>query len=143
MKSVSTHLLVYIDSILSPSSTEWSDKEHGLWNQMVWMQIHMTLITTYESLSKFLPVFLAESADDNNAFIIIWNKHNNTCKSIIEKVIEEYLAYHKYSINVSLLFLQINYPHFNSPLGWTSFEWFSNDYFHSMLSCKIDQMNSI
>lgn len=138
---------MYIDLILSSSSTEWGDKEHGLWNHMAWMQIQMTLITKYGSLSKFfnfpLPIFLIENADDNNAYIIIWNKHHNTCKSIREKVIEEYLAYNKHSINVSLLFLQVNYPHFNSPLGWTSFTWFSNDYFHSMLSCKIDQMNSI
>lgn len=88
---------------------------------MAWMRIQTTLITKYGSLSKFfnfpLPVFLIESAEDSNAYIIIWNKHNNMCKSIIEKVIEEHLAYNKHSINVSLLFLQVNYPHFNLPLG--------------------------
>lgn len=56
---------------------------------------------------------------------------------------EEYLAYNKHSVNASLLSLPINYPHSTSPLGWTSFTWFSNDYFQSMLSDKIDQMSSV
>lgn len=71
MKSVSTHLLVvFIDLLLPPSTTEWGDKEHGLC-----MQIQTILITKYERLSKFfnfpLPIFLIESANDNNAYIII------------------------------------------------------------------------